>query len=425
MTASLKVDSTLLVWYGSRQVGELYLGADGRSIGLRYDEQWQASGVPISQSLPLTQSTYTPESGVAHLWFGNLLPEEGSRAALVRRLGVADDDYALLRALGGDCAGALRLLPPGSECTSDAGQELADSRLLKAWASGRERYALMESSNQVASRLSLAGAQDKIPIVLDAQDQIYLPHGELPSSHILKFAEKPSIILNELCMNTLAARVGIACPETRVLRVDDAAMLAVRRFDRQESNAQRTRIHQEDVCQALGIPRSRKYQSDGGPSLADCAHLLRRSTLAPAKAIAQLMQWQIFNVLAGNSDGHAKNLSLLQRADGRWQLAPSYDLVCTRVLPYDASLAFSVGQQFNPQQVIKRDWEAMAVDIGVAPPYLLKLVKKLAVALQAELAGEAFQQQLFQRGLLADEWEQLQHVRRYINQQCSKTLKML
>lgn len=425
MTAGLVVNESLLVWYGAGQVGELYLGPDGRSIGLRYHEQWQASGVPISQSLPLAQASFTPESGVAHLWFGHLLPEEGSRAALVRRLGVADDDYALLWALGGDCAGALRLLPPDADSTVEGGQELVDSRLLKAWASGRVRYALMDVDNRATSRLSLAGAQDKIPIVLDTEDRIYLPYGELPSSHILKFAEKPSIIINELCMNTLAARVGIACPETRVLRVDDEAMLAVRRFDRHEEDGQRTRIHQEDVCQALGIPRSRKYQSDGGPGLADCARLLRRSTLAPAKAIAQLMQWQIFNVLAGNSDGHAKNLSLLQRGDGRWQLAPSYDLVCTRVLPYDVSLAFSVGQQFNPQQVIKRDWEAMAVDIGVAPPYLLKQVKTLAIGLQVELASKAFQEQLYQRGLLVDEWEQLQHVRRYINQQCSKTLKFV
>lgn len=415
----------LLVWHGTAKVGQLYLGADGRSIGLRHDSSWQQDGVAISQSLPLRQSDFPPEGGAAHLWFGNLLPEEGSRAALVRRLGVADDDFALLRALGGDCAGALRILPAGAEQHAPSGQTKAEPEQLAAWASGRERYALMNAEHKLATRLSLAGAQDKIPIVLQDDDQIFLPQGDTASSHILKFADKGGIIFNELCMNTLAVCVGIPCPETRVLRVDKYPMLAVQRYDRAWNGERLERIHQEDFCQALGIPRSQKYQADGGPDLAACAALLRRSTVSPIKAIQQLIRWQIFNVLAGNSDGHAKNLSLLQRSDGRWQLAPSYDLVCTRVLPYDASLAFAVGEQFNPQQVIKRDWQAMAKATGVAPPFLLKQVQELAGELQQVLTSESYKQQLALRGLHEPEWQQMQHLRRYIMQQCTKTLKLL
>jgi len=419
------MSGALMVWHGEQKVGELYLGADGRSIGLRHEPTWQQTGVAISQSLPLSQTDFPPENGVAHVWFGNLLPEEGSRAALVRRLGVADDDFALLRALGGDCAGALRILAPSADKQEQSGQVQAQQEQLRAWASGRERYALMTAEHKQATRLSLAGAQDKIPIVLTVDDEIYLPQGGTASSHILKFADKAGIIFNELCMNTLAACVDIPCPETRVLRVDGYAMLAVQRYDRRILGVNRVRIHQEDFCQAMAMPRAQKYQIDRGPDLAKCAALLRRSTVAPAKAIQQLMRWQIFNVLAGNSDGHAKNLSLLQRDDGRWQLAPSYDLVCTRVLPYDANLAFAVGDQFNPQQIIKRDWEAMAKAIAVAPPFLLKQVRQMAEALQQVVASESYYELLLQRGLQHAEWQQMQHLRRYINQQCRKTLKLL
>lgn len=415
----------LVVWYGANRVGELYLGPDGRSIGLRYDTGWQQQGVPISQSLPLQQEDFCPEQGRAHRWFGNLLPEEGSRSALVRRLGVADDDYALLRALGGDCAGALRLLVPAADESESVGVTPADLNLLKAWASGHDRYALMEASENRPARLSLAGAQDKIPVVLNQTQQIFLPQGSTPSSHILKFSEKSSIIINELCMNSLAESVGLASPDTCVLRVGEHAMLAVRRYDREHRAGKTDRIHQEDMCQALGIARSKKYQADGGPDLRACAELIRRSTVAPAKAIAQLMQWQIFNVLAGNSDGHAKNISLLQSAGGGWQLAPSYDLVCTRVLPYDASLAFSVGEQFNPQQVIKRDWESMAEQLSVAPPYLLKQVRMMAERLLSVLEGTAYQVLLEKKGMLGHEWEKMQHLRKYVKQQCRKTLKLI
>lgn len=420
----MKGDS-LVVWNGSKVVGELYLGVDGRSIGFDYNAVWIESGLPVSTSLPLSEASFPAKLGKAHLWFGNLLPEEGSRAALVKRLGVADDDFALLRALGGDCAGALTILPVGVQPDTSGSKVLADNTSLMAWASGRERYSLLDTEAQSATRLSLAGAQDKIPVILDEINAIYLPQGVTPSSHILKFAEKPGLVFNELCMNTLAQEIGLPCPNTQLLRVGKQVMLAVERYDRELKKGIRVRIHQEDFCQALGLPRSRKYQSDGGPSLIECAALLRSTSKIPARAIQQLMRWQIFNVLAGNSDGHAKNLSLLQDASGNWSLAPAYDLVCTRVMPFDATLAFAVGKQFNPQQLIKRDWEQMAKDMGIAPPFLLKELSALAVDLQAKLIGQEYKTRLFERGLSASDWEKTQHVRRYITQQCSKTLKLL
>lgn len=81
-------------------------------IGFRYDDQWlEQSGFAISGTLPLGHNDFTPEDGIAHRFFANLLPEGGAREQIVRDLKIANTDFDLLRAIGGECAGALSVLP--------------------------------------------------------------------------------------------------------------------------------------------------------------------------------------------------------------------------------------------------------------------------------------------------------------------------
>ncbi|PHR02611.1 MAG: hypothetical protein COB32_07640 [Halomonas sp.] len=141
----------LIVWQNHQRVGTLWRGLDGRLMGFEYDEEWQASGQAISNSLPLNQRTWPPETLTAHHWFGNLLPEEQARAALIRQLGIPDDDFSLLAAIGGDCAGALSILPPHQtpepsnrhDCDTPLSQER-----LNEWAAFKQRYALFAESQQ-------------------------------------------------------------------------------------------------------------------------------------------------------------------------------------------------------------------------------------------------------------------------------------
>jgi len=185
----------LYVWRGDQPIGQLWLGDDGRAMGFTY-----ASPLPpmaISNSLPLQSEPFLENERKAHHWFANLLPEEGSRQELVRRLGVADEDFALLAAIGGDCAGALRLLSPGNEGQEPAGMLPVELNQLARWAEGTERYALFALGRATATRLSLAGAQDKVPVSI-RDDGIYLPQGSAASSHLLKFAAKSGLVLNEL-----------------------------------------------------------------------------------------------------------------------------------------------------------------------------------------------------------------------------------
>lgn len=374
----------------------------------------------ISNSLPLSGSPFTAEGGRAHDWFANLLPEEGARQAVVRRLGIADEDFALLTSIGGDCAGALSLLPEGQvpQMLSDLQTVALDE--LARWAEGRERFALFEPGRNVVTRLSLAGAQDKIPLLLQ-DGEWFMPQGDTPSSHLLKFATKPALVLNELYMNRLAVAAGLPAPASRVGRAGKALYLAVERYDRaQGADGRLQRVHQEDFCQALGLPRRLKYQEDGGPALGDCAALLRSVTRSPALQVRQLLHWQLFNVLTGNCDGHAKNLSLLQDENGHWSLAPAYDLVCTLALPFSPHLGFAVGGNFHPQQLRRKDWEVFARDMGLSAPFVLRELADMAERLQSLAQSEALHEAMLQAGMQEVEWTKVQHVRKVVMQQCKR-----
>jgi len=417
------VSGRLQVWRAAQCVGELWLGDDGRSLGFAYADPSPA--IAISNSLPLSGSPFSAEAGVAHGWFANLLPEEGARQALVRRLGIADEDFALLAAIGGDCAGALSLLPEGQEPQLLFGMQPVALDELTRWAEGRERFALFEPGRNGVTRLSLAGAQDKIPLLLQGEEW-FMPQGNTPSSHLLKFAANPALVLNELYLNRLAVAAGLPAPDSRAGRAGKALYLIVERYDRAPGvDGRLQRVHQEDFCQALGLPRRLKYQEDGGPGLGDCAALLRRITRSPARQVRQLLRWQLFNVLTGNCDGHAKNLSLLQDENGHWSLAPAYDLLCTLVLPYSPNLGFAVGENYHPQELRRKDWEVFARYMGLSAPFVLRELAEMAERLQSLAQSEVLREAMLQAGMQEAEWAKIQHVRKLVIQQCKRARQWL
>ena len=179
------------------------------------------------------------------------------------------------------------------------------------------------------------------------------------------------------------------------------------------------RLHQEDFCQALGYGHEKKYQEHGGPSFAQCYRLAQEASSEPAIDVQHLLRWQIFNVLAGNSDGHAKNLPLLHLADDATRLAPFYDLVCTRANErIDYHLAFNVGGEHNPSVITSAHWEALAKACDVRPQFLGNLVRETAVALQERLgpAREAFEARY-------GAYPVLQRIEKVVTTQCRRSEK--
>jgi serine/threonine-protein kinase HipA len=162
--------------------------------------------------------------------------------------------------------------------------------------------------------------------------------------------------------------------------------LVVERYDRQLAGDRWMRLHQEDFCQALGVPPKKKYQTEGGPSLIMCQGVIDQRSSDVLKDTDTLLRWQIFNVLIGNCDAHAKNLSLLRSANGSWAVAPLYDLVATRMYQeLTPRLAMSVGAQFNSGTVSASHWKEQLKECKVSPTAYLKTAQQMADELPANL----------------------------------------
>ena len=271
--------SALSVYWDRRLVGALRLDEHG-DMSFQYDPVWlaDASAGALSASLPKQESPFNRRA--CRPFFGGLLPEEVQREAVAQALGVSKgNDFALLKALGGDVAGALTLWPEGETPPEPPSQEgaqiLGDNALIDLLDTLPKRPFL---AGKDGLRLSLAGAQSKIPVVL-VGGQIALPAPGQPTTHILKppIQRFPATTENEALAMRLAAAIRLSVAPVEARAVLGRTFLLVSRYDRGADSSGRVhRIHQEDFCQALGIPTEHKYASEGGPTFKASFELLRR-----------------------------------------------------------------------------------------------------------------------------------------------------
>ena len=274
-----------------------------------------------------------------------------------------------------------------------------------------------------APRLSLAGAQNKTTVAL-VDGRICLPKGTAPSTHILKFdsVEYSNVLAYECFATMLARSAGLIVVEFELRRLGRDFFGLVERYDRIHGDADRVvRLHQEDCCQALGYSFRTKYECNSGTSFVRCYELVRDVSDAPLDDLDSLLRWQIFNVLAGNSDGHAKNLSLLYAADGSTRLAPFYDLVPTRAIEHlDHSLALRVGGIDNPGNVGESHWKTLAVECALPAKVVLSRVEEIANSLTAntQQVRERFED-------LHGPFPALDRVIRVVRSQCQKAMRAL
>lgn len=403
--SSIDSDARLRVWHEDRLVGRLWRNA-ANEIGFQYCDEWLHSDdkFAVSASLPLSREPCQPEDALAHRFFANLLPEGVAREHIVRDLKLTNSDFVLLRTIGGECAGALSILPedrePARPVWPEAYEELTEAGLQELVSRNGRIYGNSHVGAAARPRFSLAGVQGKCPVFVH-EERMFLPRGDAPSSHILKFAmpgyrHGPAY---EALLTDLARRVGLSVAKVEFRRINAKGRsheyLVIERYDREITSNGARRLRQEDFCQALGLGGERKREEDGGVSFAQCYRLLCEASSEPALDATQLLRWLIFNYLAGNSDGHAKNLSLLYHPDNTVRLAPFYDLACTQALDkVDPRLAFAVGGERTPGNIKAGHWRQQAVALGIKPGYLRTLLDEMTRRVQQELkpAIEAFQE---------------------------------
>jgi serine/threonine-protein kinase HipA len=368
------------VYFTGELVGNVSVDDSGR-FSFAYDQGWTSrrDSFAISQSLPLDVAV-SPE-GAGHAFFANLLPEGRVRQLVARHLGLTEsNDFSLLDALGGECAGAL-VISRGPPAPQQQTYRALDEAEVGGLAS--RGLAFAETSGTGGIRLSLAGAQDKLAVKVEG-DQLFLPEGASPSTHILKFANRDYKHLpeNELFVTRLAALCELPTVTAELRLIGKRRHLLVKRYDRiPDASGGIRRLHQEDLCQALGVPPGRKYEEEGGPHFDQCFAVVDEASVEPALDTRALIRWLVFNLIVGNADGHAKNLSLLRGEAGAVRLAPFYDLLSTAVYPRVAvRMAMAAGGKSDPGQVAKKDWRALAKAIGVGS-FVEDTVRELAEVL--------------------------------------------
>lgn len=369
------------VYLNGRLVGQFRRERTG-AVDFKYDATWLnwESAIPVSLSMPLREDRYIGNPVLAV--FDNLLPDNiDIRRRVAERMGAEGHDaHSLLAAIGRDCVGALQFLPGGSEPPAPAldGRPATDADIAAIIANlARSPLGLGDDQE---FRISIAGAQEKTGL-LRIDDRWHIPHGTTPTTHILKpqlgvlgnGIDMSRSVENEHFCLALARALGLPTANTEVVDFEGRRVLVIERFDRLRARDGRLlRIPQEDCCQALSVPSSRKYQSDGGPGSRAVAELLKGSD-CPEEDRRLFFKALVLFWLLGATDGHAKNFSIRLMPAGRFRLTPLYDIMSA--------------QPAADAQQIRRNQYKLAMSAGDNRHYVMGRVQPRHFQQDADAAG--------------------------------------
>ncbi|MDP1613802.1 MAG: HipA domain-containing protein [Sulfuritalea sp.] len=398
MRLEVRLDGRLTGWLDHE-------GATNR-YAFAYSPAWleREDAFPLSPHLPLASvagTTLDRHSAAVRQFFENLLPEGQALDDAAAAYKVSKSNLAgLMAALGRETAGALAIVP---ETVGGAIGLAASRRLLSPEELSqriRQRPQLPFSVWDGKVRLSIAGYQDKIAVLEEAGRWFLVEGRDLASTHILKPEPVNPLMAgltsNEFFCMRLAAQVGLPVAAVRLLHVPQP-VLAIARFDRRIEGDTVRRLHAIDGCQALGLPAGFKYERPYGDARdvreirdgASLPRLFRLLAVSARPALEQraLLRWVIFQVLIGNTDAHAKNLTFMSGPAGL-TLAKAYDLVCGLAFPVeyvDQTYAMAIGDAFSPADVSACEWARLCADAGLNPAQVKKELAQLAAATRAAL----------------------------------------
>lgn len=394
----------LRVYLNNRRVGTLMREASG-AISFAYHADWlvRKRALPVSLSLPLREAPYRGEPVAAV--FENLLPDSDAlRRRVAEKVGAHGiDAFSLLAVIGRDCVGALQFTASDSEPGDAPGNlegepldEAAVERTLKGLS-----QAPLGLSRDDDFRISVAGAQEKTALLW--HDGVWKkPHGTTPTTHIFKtqIGQLPNgidlsdSVENEFYCLKLIGAFGLPVNEARIVTFGETKALVIERFDRRWTKDKRLiRLPQEDCCQALSVPPTLKYQSDGGPGIVQILEFLRGSD-TPTEDQDRFFRAQLLFWLMGATDGHAKNFSVFIGPDGAYHLTPLYDvlsaqpsLVERQIERKQMKLAMSVGnsRHYRVDQIHGRHFVQTGVRSGFSKPRIARLIEEIADTAPAAL----------------------------------------
>ena len=354
----------LNVFYEAIKVGE-FRRDEQLVTSFQYSEEWlkEQSRFPLSLALPLQKDPFPNKTTLS--FFENLIPEGDVRKVIGKDRHI-ESPYEFLKEFGQDCAGAIIVTSAPVSPYQKTGDELVPVPMDRIYSAIDKHHSVAhEIAKLNPGYLSLAGAQDKFPAIF-VKDKFYLPKNGGPTTHIIKVpivreGVKESVYNEYYCMQ-LAASIGFTVPYCEVIESGKFPLFVIDRYDRYKDNKGKVhRIHQQDFCQALGVTSEFKYEDKGGPSIKDDFTLILANVgiRQRRESIYAFLDWICFNLLILNNDSHSKNISLLLK-DGKIELAPFYDLLCTGVYPnLKRHFSFKIGDRDDPSLIGKKQFELL------------------------------------------------------------------
>jgi len=369
----------LLIFWDEQIVGTLERHQKGKVV-FQYSQDWLDNpGRPISFSLPCSEKKYPP--AVSTAFFENLLPENNARTILAfNHRFDKKDTFAFLENFGADCAGALSILPDGDNIDFTPGQyECINKELIEALdkiMGDPGKFTLFPEMRK--ARLSIAGAQDKLPVYFEGND-FYLPiTSGSATTHILKPSNAgfPDIQRNETFCMELARKIGLPVPESRLIKIGAHELFVINRYDRKKTEKKLCVFIRKIFVRPWGVPADRKYQESGGPGFLQCRRIVDEFLFKQGADIrTNFARIMTFNYLIGNHDAHGKNFSILH--DNEPTFAPFYDLLSTQVYPLDNKFAMAIGKTYRFERVKEHSLKGFAQDINIRPQKLVSLIDEI------------------------------------------------
>jgi serine/threonine-protein kinase HipA len=390
------MSNELIALLDGKAVGSVNRDARGR-LRFIYKDDWRNApdAYPLSLSIPLGAKEHGRSVVEAYLW--GLLPDNervlGRWAAKFHVS--ARNVFALIAHVGEDCAGAVQFVTPErlDDIRSGKGDKiewLDESEIAKRLETLRKDHAAWRLPSDTG-QFSLAGVQPKTALLLQ-NDRWGIPSGRLPTTHILKppTGQFDGHAENEHICLMLARAFGLPAAQTKVARFKDEIAIVIERYDRLPKGNDIIRVHQEDVCQALGMMPTKKYQNEGGPSPLDIIQLLRTYSTEREEDLDTFIGALGFNWLIAGTDAHAKNFSLLL-SGRRIRLAPLYDIAS--ILPYDGfdmrkvKFAMKIGSEYKLSRIGLRQWQRFAREARVDLDQLITRLAAMARQLPDEVSA--------------------------------------
>jgi serine/threonine-protein kinase HipA len=378
-------------------------------LSFTYSDTWRndSNAYPLSLSMPLGSTTHGHARIEAFLW--GLLPDNDRVLQnWGKRFQVSPKNvFRLITHVGEDCAGAVQFVTPErletliAEPTAREIQWLTEEDVAERLRTLRADHSAWRTASDIG-QFSLAGAQPKTALLFERR-RWGVPSGRIPTTHILKppTGEWDGHAENEHFSLQLARALGLIVPNSSVLRFQDETAIVVERYDRAHAAGQWLRVHQEDMCQALGLHPTRKYENDGGPGIQRIVALLREQSSSPEEDVQSFLNAIAFNWLIAGTDAHAKNYSLLLGRNGAVRLAPLYDLAS--ILPYPSvdiskvKLAMKIGGEYRLRNIGVRHWQRLAVELRLDEAKLIDRIGMMAQAIPDQ--ASAIQEQIEREGL--------------------------